>query len=165
MASHKGVAKERTEFAMPRDREKILGLVVNTLGRNIVWSLSRRTARHGVLPGAYPVIAWLMQMEDSTQGELSRIIGIEQPTMAITLRRMERDGIIHRSPDRDHGRRSLVKLTKRGKELSKIIRLAAYEVEKIASKGLSTAEVDQFFRLARVMIGNLSHDRRGRPSK
>jgi MarR family transcriptional regulator for hemolysin len=162
MASHKKVARKRGEFAMPRDREKILGLVVNTLGRNIVWSLSRRTARHGVLPGAYPVIAWLMQREDSTQGELSRIIGIEQPTMAITLRRMERDGIIHRSPDRDHGRRSRVKLTERGRDLSKIIRLAAYEVEKMASKGLTPAEVEQFFRLARIMIGNLSHDRPGR---
>jgi MarR family transcriptional regulator for hemolysin len=161
MASKKKVVGKRSESAMPTDREKILGLVVNTLGRSIMWSLSRRTARHGVLPGAYPIIAWLMQMQDSTQGELSRIIGIEQPTMAITLRRMERDGIIQRGPDRDHGRRSRVKLTTRGKELSKIIRRAAYEVEEMASKGLSAAEVDQFFRLARVMIGNLRIERRG----
>src|SRR6266481_5795663 len=138
--SKKSTRLQSAEPTVPVDHQKILGLAVNTLGRNIVWSLSRRTARHGVLPGAYPVIAWLMQMEDSTQGELSRIIGIEQPTMAITLRRMERNGIIHRSPDRDHGRRSRVKLTKRGKELSKIIRLAAYAVEKIASRGLSPAE-------------------------
>jgi DNA-binding MarR family transcriptional regulator len=41
------------------------------------------------------------------------LIGIEQPTMAFTLRRMERDGIIERSPDPEHGRKSLVKLTAR----------------------------------------------------
>jgi DNA-binding MarR family transcriptional regulator len=35
-----------------------------------------------------------MHFQEATQTELSRLIGIEQPTMAITLRRMERDGII-----------------------------------------------------------------------
>jgi hypothetical protein len=54
----------------------------------IVWSLAQRTAETGVLPGAYPVIAWLMHLEEATQAGLSRLIGVEQPTMAITLRRM-----------------------------------------------------------------------------
>jgi hypothetical protein len=49
------------------------------------------------LPGADPVIAWLMHLEAATQIELSRLIGIEQPTMAHTLHRMERDGTIKRS--------------------------------------------------------------------
>ena len=50
---------------------------------------------------------------ETTQAELLDLIGIEQPTMAFTLRRMERDGIIERSPDPEHGRKSLVKLTAR----------------------------------------------------
>jgi len=50
------------EPRLPAGSERILGLTVNTLGRNIVWSLAQRTARHGVLPGAYPVIAWLMHL-------------------------------------------------------------------------------------------------------
>ena len=70
---------------LPKGSERILGLAVNTLGRCIVWSLAQRTAQHGVLPGAYPVIAWLMHLQEATQTELSRLIGIEQPTMAITL--------------------------------------------------------------------------------
>ncbi len=70
---------------LPEGSERILGLAVNTLGRRIVWSLAQRTAQHGVLPGAYPVIAWLMHLQEATQTELSRLIGIEQPTMAITL--------------------------------------------------------------------------------
>src|ERR1700726_5182942 len=110
----KSKSLQSAELKARVDHEKILGLAVNTLGRNIVWSLSKRTARHGVLPGVYPIIAWLMQLPDSTQAELSRLVGIEQPTMAITLRRMERDGIIERSPDPEHGRKSLVKLTAHG---------------------------------------------------
>src|SRR3979411_3248488 len=102
--SKKSKSLQSAELNVRIDRQKILGLAVNTLGRNIVWSLSKRTARHGVLPGVYPIIAWLMQLPESTQAELSRLIGIEQPTMAITLRRMERDGLIQRKPNPHHGR-------------------------------------------------------------
>jgi DNA-binding MarR family transcriptional regulator len=158
----KKTSDEPVEMPQPLDQQKILGLAVNTLGRNIVWSLSRRTARHGALPGTYPIIAWLMQLSDSTQGELSRLIGIEQPTMAVTLRRMERDGLIQRTPDPDHGRRSHIRLTAKGRNLSKVMRAAAHDVEKIATDGLTPAEVEQFFRLAGIMIRNLNVDRYGR---
>jgi hypothetical protein len=36
------------------------------------------------------------------------------------------------------------------------MRAAAHEVEKLATDGLSAAEVDQFFRLAGIMIQNLT---------
>ena len=148
-------------LTLPEASERILGLAVNTLGRCIVWSLAQRTAQHGVLPGAYPVIAWLMHFQEATQTELSRLIGIEQPTMAITLRRMERDGIIERSPDPEHGRKSLVKLTAHGRRLSDVIAAAAHDVQKVASKGLTTAELDEFYRLVDLMTENLSAERHG----
>ena len=153
--SKKSTRLQSAEPTVPVDHQRILGLAVNTLGRNIVWSLSKRTARHGVLPG-------LMQLPESTQAELSRLIGIEQPTMAITLRRMERDGLIQRKPDPDHGRRSHVTLSAKGRKLSQVMRTAAREVEKLATNGLSAAEVDQFFRLAGTMIQNLNIERYGR---
>jgi DNA-binding MarR family transcriptional regulator len=143
------------------DRERILGLAVNTLGRNITWSLAQRTARHGVFPGVNPVIARLMQLTESTQGELSRLVGIEQPTMAVTLKRMERDGLISRSPDPAHGRRITVKLTAKGRALSQLMSKAAREVEKLATKGLSAHEVDEFFRIASTMTRNLNAERYG----
>jgi DNA-binding MarR family transcriptional regulator len=159
--SKKRMPKRLTDPTLPKGSERILGLAVNTLGRSIVWSLSQRTARHGVLPGSYPVIAWLMHLGEATQSELSRMIGIEQPTMAVTLRRMERDGIVQRKPDPDHGRRSLVKLTPRGRKLSEVISVAAHDVQKLASRGLTAAELEEFYRLAGLMTENLSAERRG----
>jgi MarR family transcriptional regulator for hemolysin len=93
--------------------------------------------------------------------ELARIIGIEQPTMAVTLRRMERDGLIERSPDPDHGRRTRVKLTKKGKKLSQVMRSAAYDVEEVASKGLGADEIKEFFRITGIMTRNLNTERFG----
>jgi DNA-binding MarR family transcriptional regulator len=147
---------------LPVDHERILGLAVNTLGRNVTWSLAQRTARHGVFPGVNPVIAWLMQLSESTQSELSRLVGIEQPTMAVTLKRMERDGLISRSPDPRHGRRAMVRLTAKGRKLSQLMTKAAREVEKLAMQGLSAREVHEFFRVASLMTQNLNMERYGR---
>jgi DNA-binding MarR family transcriptional regulator len=150
-----------SEFKLPVDHARILGLAVNTLGRNITWSLGQRTARHGVFPGVNPVIAWLMQLSESTQSELSRLVGIEQPTMAVTLKRMERDGLISRSPDPLHGRRTTVRLTAKGRKLSRLMTKAAREVEKLATQGLSQRDIDEFFRIANIMTRNLNADRYG----
>lgn len=150
------------ETELPTVHQRILGLAVNTLGRNITWNLAQRTARHGVFPGANPVIAWLMQISESTQAELSRLVGIEQPTMAVTLKRMERDGLILRSPDPTHGRRARIRLTAKGRRLSRVLSEAAHDVESLAVQGLSKREVDDFFRVANLMTRNLSAERYGR---
>jgi MarR family transcriptional regulator, transcriptional regulator for hemolysin len=153
--SKKKVAAAPARSAMTVRERRILGLTVNTLGRAIMRNLTRRTARHGVLPGAYPVIAWLMRLPQSSQAELGRLIGVEQPTMAITLRRMERGGIIERTPDPNHGRRSHVRLTPRGKRLSEVMTRAANDVEKVAAKGLTPRELNEFYRLAGALTENL----------
>jgi hypothetical protein len=54
-----------------------------------------------------------------------------------------------------------VKLTARGRKLSDVISAAAHDVQKTASKGLTIAELDEFYRLAGLMTENLNGERRG----
>jgi MarR family transcriptional regulator, transcriptional regulator for hemolysin len=143
------------------DRELVLGLAVNTLGRGILWSVGQRTSRYGVFPGVNPVVACLMQLPTLTQSELSRLVGIEQPTMAATLKRMERDGLISRSPDPAHGRRTLVKLTAKGRKLCRMMTEAARDVGRVATNSLTSEDVKHFFRIAAVMTENLNRERYG----
>jgi DNA-binding MarR family transcriptional regulator len=77
------------------------------------------------------------------------------------LKRMERDGLISRSPDPAHGRRTTIRLTTKGRALSQLMSKAARQVEKMATKGLSAHEVDEFFRIANVMTQNLNAERYG----
>src|SRR4051812_33468072 len=71
----------------------------------------------GVLPGQLPVLLVLYDADGPTQAELARRLGVEQPTMAATLGRMERDGLIERRADEDDGRRARVHLTERSRRL------------------------------------------------
>jgi hypothetical protein len=42
-----------------------------------------------------------------------------------------------------------------------VIAAAAHDVQKVASKGLTTAELDEFYRLVDLMTENLSAERHG----
>ena len=62
--------------------------------------------------GHLPVLVALRDGRASTQRDLARFAKIEQPPMAQMLARMERDGLIRRTPDPADGRSSRITLTK-----------------------------------------------------
>ncbi len=61
--------------------------------------------------GYLPVLVALKNGVAKTQRDLARFARMEQPSMAQMLARMERDGLILRTPDPADGRSSLVSLT------------------------------------------------------
>jgi MarR family transcriptional regulator, transcriptional regulator for hemolysin len=62
--------------------------------------------------GHLPVLVLLQDSRASTQRDLARFAKIEQPPMAQMLARMERDGLIQRTPDPADGRSRRITLTK-----------------------------------------------------
>lgn len=61
--------------------------------------------------GHLPVLVALRDGRASTQRELARFAKIEQPPMAQMIARMERDGLIQRTPDPTDGRSHRITLT------------------------------------------------------
>lgn len=74
-------------------------------------ALRERIESLGVVPGQFAQLLALYEQDGLTQAELCAHVEIERPTMARTLSRMQRDGLIDRVPDPADGRRSLVTLT------------------------------------------------------
>lgn len=62
--------------------------------------------------GHLPVLVALRDGKASTQRDLARFAKVEQPPMAQMLARMQRDGLIQRTPDPADGRSSRITLTK-----------------------------------------------------
>ena len=65
--------------------------------------------------GHLPVLVALQDGRASTQRDLARFAKIEQPPMAQMLARMQRDGLIRRTPDPADGRSSRIMLTESAK--------------------------------------------------
>ncbi|MGH3481936.1 MAG: MarR family winged helix-turn-helix transcriptional regulator [Nocardioidaceae bacterium] len=136
-------------------RQSSLGYQVNHLARLLAQALRRRIEADGVVPGQFAQLLALYEQDGLTQSELSRRVRIEQPTMALTLKRMERDGLVERVPDPSDGRRALVMLTERARRLETDLTTAAREVNAIAVEGLTRAEADAFMRTLDRLIANL----------
>lgn len=62
--------------------------------------------------GHLPVLVALRDGRAGTQRDLARFAKVEQPPMAQMLARMQRDGLIQRTPDPADGRSSRITLTK-----------------------------------------------------
>lgn len=88
-----------------------MGFLVNRTARLFRRLADRRLEPLGLSSGHLPVLTALMSDQALSQKALTERAGIEQPTMAATLARMERDNIIKRQPDPVDRRSSLFSLT------------------------------------------------------
>jgi len=80
-------------------RTESMGYLVNHLARLLANALRARTAPDGVVPGQFAQLLALYEQDGVTQAQLCEQVSIDQSTMAHTLKRMERDGLIRRVPD------------------------------------------------------------------
>ncbi len=109
---------------MPWDETQTpLGQLINRASRLLGRVADVRLKPFGVAGGQIPILSALQGGAALSQVALARLAQIEQPTMAATLTRMERDGLIQRRADPKDGRISLFSLTPVG--LSKIAPLLA----------------------------------------
>jgi DNA-binding MarR family transcriptional regulator len=136
-------------------REDSIGYQVNHLARLLAGALGGRIAPHGVVPGQFAQMLALFEQDGLSQRELVDRVQIEQPTMAKTLQRMERDGLVRRVPDGSDRRRVHVHLTERGRAIEHELISAARAVNAAATEGLTDAEIATYLDLTARLIRNL----------
>jgi len=102
-----------------------------------------------------PVLIALKKGDALTQAELARIAKVEQPSMAQLLNRMERDGLVKRSPDPDDKRIRVISLTAQANRLLPKARdlMDALNVE--ALRGFSAVDVQTLDVLISRIASNL----------
>jgi DNA-binding MarR family transcriptional regulator len=137
------------------DRQDSLGYQVNHLGRLLAQALRERIAPHGVVPGQFAQLLALYEKDEVTQNDLCDQVRIDQSTMAHTLKRMERDGLIQRSPDLTDRRSAVITLTHHARSLERRLTEAAQQVNRAATRGFTNEEVAVYLRLTSKAIANL----------
>ena len=132
-----------------------LGYQIGLLNRLYDRCLQDALKEFGVAPGQFAPLVMLFEEDGLTQAELCRRINVEQPTMANTLERMERDGLVKRKADTGDRRRAHVFLTPRAREIQTHVMEAARAVSNRTVAGLTASEQDDMFRLVARMVDNL----------
>jgi len=105
--------------------------------------------------GHLPVLVALQEGLADTQRDLARFAKIEQPSMAQLLARMERDGLILRTPDATDGRSSRIALTVAAQTRLPDACAALFEGNREALSGFTDEEAAQLVNLLSRVIANL----------
>jgi len=85
--------------------------LASQMAKGFARALQQRAAKLGFSPGQFPILLELWSEDGLTQKQLLDRIDIEQATMANTLSRMERDGLVERRPHPSDKRAQLIYLT------------------------------------------------------
>ena len=127
--------------------EESLGYLINRAARAFANRLGDELRPFDVGIGQWAVLLHLWGNDGLTQAQLARRVAIEQPTMVRTIDRMERDGLVIRTPDPNDRRASRITLTDRGHALrDQLVPLAA-GVNQSATAALTDDEVTMLRRL------------------
>ena len=133
-----------------------VGYQVNRLARLFEAALRARIAAHGVVPGQFPALLALFECDGRTQRELCDIASVDQSTMAKTLSRMRRDGLVDAGPDPTDSRCTRYFLTPASRALEPDLAAAGHDVIAQATRGISTARLAAFDRTLADMATNLT---------
>jgi MarR family transcriptional regulator for hemolysin len=148
-------ARDDGDMAMTDDVLSTPGHLISLAARAFARLSELRLKPLGLGLGYLPVLVALRDGEAGTQAELARAARTEQPPMAQMLARMERDGLIKRTPDPTDGRRARVILTDaaRNRMPDAIAVLLAGNAQ--ALEGFSEREALQLGELLKRLIANL----------
>ena len=146
------------------DDERSVGEVVNRTARLLRRLADERLAPFGLSAGYLPVLTALMSGRAMSQKALTEHAGIEQPTMAATLARMERDGAIVRQPDPGDRRSTLFTLSARTRSRVVEIEAAIQKLNSDALDGVSRLDQARLREMLAAIAGSVEKKLR-RPTR
>lgn len=140
---------------MAFDKKKSVGFLANHLARLFANHLQSAIAYLDLAPAQFMTLLELWEQDGVTQADLIGRLDVEQATMANTLKRMERDGLIKRTAHPDDRRAQLIWLTDKARKLEAPSKAAAQEVNREAFADLTKPERDAMIKLMNAVIAKM----------
>jgi len=137
------------------ERERSAGYMTNLTARLFARAIDRKLRGSGVAVGYLPIFFALGNGGALSQKALTELAAVEQPTMAATLSRMERDGLVTREPDPADRRSSLFALTPTAMEKTDFIRAAVAEINGLAASALSEEQMPLYLDMLKRIVAVL----------
>ena len=106
----------------------------------------------GLFPGQEILLMQLAEKDGKPQKSLCESIGLDHSTVAKSVARLERDGLIERRKCPEDGRISQVHLTSRGREMTDAISRVWAELERQTIRDLSASEQQMLMAAAKKIV-------------
>ncbi len=113
--------------------------------------LDRRLKELGLTTPQYNVLCSLEVEPGASNAVLARRAFVTAQTMQSMLVKLERAGLIERTPDAEHGRIQRTRLTKRGQDTVKKAHMVVRETERLAQAAASKDAAAMLLRVAEAL--------------
>ena len=128
------------------------GYLMNHIARQFAILLGEGLKPLSIAPAQFPILLELWQKDGLSQQELVERADLKQATIANTLARMERDGLITREPNPDDARSRLIMLTEQARALQQQSTEIAKAINQTALSDLSADEQKLFLEMAAKIV-------------
>lgn len=136
--------------------QQSVGHQVRQTHRALQRALEARIRPYGITLGMWYFLRVLWEEDGLNQRELSGRAGTAEPTTVMALHAMERRGLVVRVQNQDDRRKSNIFLTKPARELRNLLLPEARAVNRVATAGLSAAEIEALKRILTRLRTNLA---------
>lgn len=143
------------KYDMKFEKENSAGYLANHMARLFAKGLQDRIAPLGIVIGQFPILLELWQKDGVSQRKLLSKLDVEQATLANTLNRMERDGLIKRTKHPADARAQQIWLTDQAMHLREGAYQSALDQNLVAFEALDDIEQAQFMDFMRRIISGL----------
>jgi len=131
--------------------------LASQMAKGFARALQQRAAKLGFSPGQFPILLELWSEDGLTQKQLLERVDIEQATMANTLSRMERDGLVERRPHPSDKRAQLIFLTDKAAAIQAEAIEAAMAADTDLLKDFRSFERELLLEYIRRILENSRH--------
>ena len=119
-----------------------------TLSRLVTQAYRPLLSRLGVTYPQYLVLLVLWEKDGQPVNDIARRLVLETNTVTPLLKRMEREGLVHRAPGGQDSRQVIVSLTNKGRDLEERASRIPFEMGRsYACASLSTDKLGAFIKL------------------
>ena len=123
------------------------GLLINEISKLFHNKMRKNSDELGFKTGYRQVLRFLAHEDGVTQVDIARDAHFTAPTVSVTLKKMEEEGLIRRRTDKKDTRRTRVFITQKGREWESRLHEKIMDCEEILIRGLSEEETQELCRL------------------
>jgi DNA-binding MarR family transcriptional regulator len=135
-----------------------IGHLVNLTHRKLQPMLERRVKAYGLSYGTWFFLRALWEKDGGTQRELAARVGASEPTTLYAVRELARRGLVMLRTDRHDRRRLDIGLTKKARDLYRVLIPSVAEINGVLLNGLRRREVSELRRMLRIIKDNTARD-------
>ena len=145
-------------YARFADPTNSIGYLTRIAFRSFSRAMERRTLPFGVTGGQWRFLRQLWVEDGLTQRELSRRVGMREPTTVTAVNSLVRSGFVERAPSQVDRRKIHIRLTERAKALQAELLPQVAEVTALATRGVDPADLATFRKVLVQINANLADE-------